>query len=373
MKKVIISVLSVIFILFISLFVSGKTYLLKAFKSTYLSGHSTAHIHDKSSFDLAEVKKGTPQEWSLSTGYNQKSLTPKLNDLLTSQKSIGFLTVKNGEIDFENYWDEGGVNVSTNTFSMSKSIVGMLLGIAMQENKIQNVFQPVSDFLPEFTEGVDESQYFNHKLEIRHLLSMTAGLEWNEDYYSVSQTSEAYYGDNIKTQMLNLKVVKEPGSEFEYQSAASQLLGMVIENATGQSLAEYASQHLWKKIGSENDATWHTDNQGNELAFCCFNTTIRDMAKLGQLFLNKGKWNNEQVLPEPFIDISTQPSAKSSTYGYQWWIYDQNNTTAYYMKGHLGQYLIVIPDMDLVVVRFGHKHSKNDIEVIISEIKKMYS
>lgn len=375
MKKVIISILSLILILFLSLFISGKTYLLKALRSTYLSGHSTAHIHDQSSFDLAQVKKGVSEEWALSTHYNEKSLSPSLEKFHEDNKSIAFLAIKDDALAFEKYWDEGGVNVATNTFSMTKSVVGMLLGIAMQDNKIQNVFQPVSDFIPQFAEDVDKNNYFNHKLEIRHLLSMTAGLEWDEDYYSISQTSEAYYGENVNDLVVNLKVVKEPGSQYEYQSAATQLLGIVIEKATGMKLAEYASQKLWSKIGTSQNATWHLDDSGNALAFCCFSATARDMARLGQLFLKKGNWQGEQVLPEPFVDISTQPSAKSSSYGYQWWLYNNNGTDAYYMQGHLGQYVIVIPKLNLVLVRLGHKNSttESDIEVYISEMVKLYS
>lgn len=372
MKKVIISVLSLFLILFLSLFISGKTYLLKAFKSTYLQGHSTAHIHDQSSFDVAKVEKGSIDEWKLSSHYNQKSLSSKLEDLHKKNKTISFLAIKNGQLDFEKYWNEGAVNSSTNSFSMAKSIVGMLLGIAMQENKIQNVFQPVSDFLPEFAE-VDKDKFYNHKLEIRHLLSMTAGLDWDENYYSVSQTSEAYYGNDINQQMLNLKVIKEPGSEFEYQSAATQLLAMVIEKATGQSLSDYASNKLWKQIGANQDASWHTDGEGNELAFCCFNSNARDFARLGQLYLNKGQWDGKQIIPEPFVDISTQPNSKASNYGYQWWIYNSGITKAYYMEGHLGQYVVVIPSLDLVFVRLGHKSSSNDLKTFIDEMVKLYA
>lgn len=372
MKKVIISVLSLFLILFLSLFISGKTYLLKAFKSTYLQGHSTAHIHDQAAFDQAVVKKGSPDEWDLSSQYNQKTLNSELEQLHNKNKSIAFLVVKDGKLDFEKYWDEGGVTSSTNSFSMSKSIVGMLLGIAMQENKIQNVFQPVSEFLPEFA-NVDKDKYFNHQLEIRHLLSMTAGLDWDEKYYSVSQTSEAYYGSDIQSQMLNLKVVKEPGSEFEYQSASTQLLAMIIEKATGQPLAEYASEKLWKHIGANQDASWHTDDEGEALAFCCFNSNARDFARLGQLYLNKGQWNGEQIVPEPFVDISTQPNPKASDYGYQWWIYKSGSTKTFYMQGHLGQYVVVIPDLNLVFVRLGHKRTKGDVRHYIDEVIKLYS
>lgn len=372
MKKVIISVLSLFLILFLSLFISGKTYLLKALRATYLQGHPTAHIHDQSSFDQAVVEKGSPEEWDLSSNYNQKSLPSELEDLHKKNKTIAFLVIKDGKLDFEKYWDEGGVTSSTNSFSMSKSIVGMLLGIAMQENKIQNVFQSVGEFLPEFAQ-VDDEKYFNDKLEIRHLLSMTAGLDWNEEYYSVSQTSEAYYGSDIKQQMLSLKVVKEPGTEFEYQSAATQLLAMVIEKATGKSLPEYASEKLWKHIGANQDASWHTDNEGQAITFCCFNSNARDFARLGQLYLNKGRWNGVQIVPEPFVDISTQPNSKASNYGYQWWIYNSGSTKAYYMQGHLGQYVIVIPDLELVIVRLGHKESTKDLNMYIDEVVKLYN
>lgn len=374
MKKVLISIVSLFIIGIVYIFSSGNTYLFKAWKNTYLSGSSKASIFDKEDFELATVSKGSTQEWQLSPTYNQKKLNTKITSELENQESVALLVFQKGKLDFEKYWGKGGINVTSNSFSMAKSVVSTLIGIAMKDNKIDNVFQPVTDFLPDFGKGLDKEKYFNHKLEIRHLLSMQAGLEWEEVYSKPSSTVRAYYGDDIKNQMLSLKVVKEPGSEYVYQSGATQLLAMILEKATGTTLAEYASQKLWKPLGARTDATWHLEGSGEEIAFCCLNSTARDFARIGQLYLQKGKWNGQSLVPAPYIDIATQASNKEGNYGYQWWIESNYSKPFYYMQGFSGQYVAVIPEMDLVIVRLGEQTvDGQSLKIYVEEIIKMYS
>jgi CubicO group peptidase (beta-lactamase class C family) len=371
MKKVLISILSLLILGFLAILFSGKDYLFKALKATYLKGENSATIFDQSSFDTKTVSKGVTKDWELSNQFNQKSLSPRLEEELQKQESIAFLVIKDGKIDLEKYWGKGSIESSSNSFSMAKSIVATLIGIAMKENKIDNVFQTVGDFYPEFN-NVDKEKYFNHKLEIRHLLAMKAGLQWKEDYYAISETSEAYYGSDIKSQMLKLKVSEQPGEKFVYQSAATQLLALILEKATGMTLADYASEKLWKPLGAKMDASWHVDDSGEELAFCCFNSNARDFARVGQLYLNKGSWNGNKLIPAPYIDISTVAGNNQKSYGYHWWIKNAP-VPSYRMQGFLGQYVVVIPSLNIVMVRLGHKTDESkSLDLYIEEVVKMY-
>lgn len=363
MKKVLFSILALLGLGILAVSFFGKNSFIKGITS---SG-SSANIFDQKSYSSIPIKKGKTQAWEMSDVYNQKALTSSLDKELQTQESIAFLVLKDGKLDVEKYWREGSVESSSNSFSMAKSIVSSLIGIAMKENKIDNVFQTVGDFFPEFN-NQDKEKYFNHKLEIRHLLSMKSGLNWEEKYDSYSKSSD------IKSLVLGLKVTEEPGKNFKYQSANTQLLALILEKVTGKSISEYASEKLWQPLGAKADATWSTDEKGEELAFSCINSNARDFARIGQLYLNKGNWKGNQILPSPFIDISTQANNNDSNYGYHWWVSNKTSKKAYYMQGLLGQYVVIIPELNVVMVRLGHKNNdKNSLKIYIEEVIKMYS
>jgi CubicO group peptidase (beta-lactamase class C family) len=235
-----------------------------------------------------------------------------------------------------------------------------LVGIAIEEEKIESVFQPVSDFLESFQEGEKS------KILIRDLLTMSSGIKWNEAYMSpFSKTTEAYYGDDLKSLVSELAVSEEASYEFAYKSINTQVLAEVLEIATGQSLSDYATNRLWRKIGAEHDALWSLDKAGGmEKAFCCFNSTARDFARIGQLVLNNGSWGGEQVVPADYIEMATKPADligsgdKIQHYGYQWWILNHDGKQIPYARGILGQYIFVLKDKNAVAVRLGKNRSK---------------
>ncbi len=380
-KKIFFTVLSVIFLSIVGLYATGNSYLLRGICSTYMIGESSATITDKKHFSTRIVKSGEYIPWEISDSYKEKSLSPRLRNTLEEYESIAFLVLQNGKVDYEEYWGIGSEDSRTNSFSMAKTVVTMLAGAAMADNKINNVFQPVTDFLPEWNgTNPDNPNLSSSSLQIRHLLTMSAGLEWDERYKSpFSITTEAYYGGEIQELILGLNLVEEPGTVNNYQSCATQLLAMVIEKATGKTLSEYASEKLWIPLGAKHDAEWHLDKEnGDEIAFCCFNSNARDFARFGQLYLNKGKWHGKQIIPEPFVDISTESSPTADWYGYGWWLVNMKGHDVYYMQGLNGQYTGVIPDMDIVFVRLGHKygkkidHQREDFLLYLEEVIDMY-
>ncbi len=324
------------------------------------------NIDDYKIFENRTVKIGQPQEWRISPKYNKIELTPEKLAYFNEYKSVAYLVVKDTMILEEVYWGGYGKDSYSNSFSMSKSIVSMLIGCALQDGFIKNLDQPVSDFLPEYKTGE------RSKITLRNLLMMSSQLSWDESYSSLfSITTQHYYGNNIKRLINKLYSIGQPGKVFSYRGSDPQLLALVIEAVTGKTLSEYASEKIWIPIGAEHDALWSLDKkEGTEKASCCFNSNARDFARLGQLMLNGGKWNGQQIIPEWYIKEATKPNNQlldlelnqpNMRYGYQWWCLNYKNYNIFYARGIQGQYIFVIPELNSVIVRLGHK--RNNVKI----------
>ena len=193
---------------------------------------------------------------------------------------------------------------------------------------------------------------------------MSSGRDWQEEYYSpFSVTASAYFIDDISSIILNQKVIEEPGKKYKYLSGATQLLGMVIIKATGKSLSDYLYESIWNPIGMEQDALWQIDSKSNgiEKAFCCIASNARDFAKFGKLYKDYGKWNNKTIIDSSYVVKSITPRFKESPeYGYGFWLGKWNEDKVFWMQGHLGQYVFVIPEENVIVVRLGHLKGESD-------------
>jgi CubicO group peptidase (beta-lactamase class C family) len=351
-------------------------YILKAVRVTYLNGHKTAFLDDYKYFDNRTIENGTAQPWAIHKDYNKNQATQKLADTHKELQTTAFLIIKNDSIWHESYFDGYGSDSHSNSFSMAKSYVTAALGKAIMEGKIKSLNQPVSDFFSEFSEGLAA------EMTVGDLASMASGLNWDERYYSpFSVVTRAYFDNDLKKVILNLKTTEKPGQIFKYSSGDTQLLAMVLEKATSEHLSDYISKHFWKPLGCENNAFWQVDNpEGIEKAYCCIASNARDFAKLGKLFKQKGNWNAEQILDTTFVEMCTTPRfSDAPQYGYGFWLSDYLDKEIFYMRGHLGQFVIVIPEDDLIIVRLGHikglqtetdPHS-NDLYIYIDEAYNM--
>lgn len=374
LKNLVIGLFVLLLTAILLLYLLDYDYILRGVKTTYLRGYTTAYIEDFTEFENRRIEAGeNPQPWPKHAAYNEALPSPKLEEQHRKLGTVAFLIIKNDSIWHENYAEDFGPDSKTNSFSMAKSIVAALLGKAVFDGHIQSLDQPVSDFYPQF----------DKRLTVKDLVSMSSGLSWEENYYSpFSMTARAYFDDNIRKQILNLEVTKEPGEEFEYLSGNTQLLGMVIEKATGMTLSQYLSESFWKPMGMENDALWQLDSQesGMEKAYCCIASNARDFARFGKLYKDYGQWDNLQLLDSSYVARSTQPRFEDAPqYGYGWWLENHLNKVMFYMRGILGQYVIVIPADNLIIVRLGHKvgerndeedHSE-DFYVYVEEVYKM--
>lgn len=359
------------------LYVFDVDYLLRAVKTIYLKGHATAFLEDYKEFPNRTIQKGTAQPWAVSKDYNSVPATDKLNTTHKNLQTVAFLIIKNDSIWHESYFD-GYTNTSkSNSFSIAKSIVSAALGKAIMEGKIKSLDQKVTDFFPKL------KGKFAKEVTVGDLSSMASGLSWDEKYYSpFSIVTRAYFDDHLKEVILGLSIKDKPGQEFRYLSGATQLLAMCIEKATGEYLSNYVSEHFWKPMGAENEALWQLDeaDTGIEKAYCCIASTARDFARFGKLYKQNGIWNGKQILPRSFVEKSLQPRfSDSPEYGYGWWLHQINGKKIYYMRGHLGQFVIVLPEDDVIIVRLGHLKGKqtttdphsNDLYVYVEEALKM--
>ena len=379
MKKFVTRLFILIAVLVAVLYITDTDYLLKAVRTIYAKGYTTAFLEDYKEFDNAVVKNDMPEPWPVHEAYNSVQETDALIDYHKSTGTIAYIIIKNDSVWFENYYDGFDKNSKSNSFSMAKSYVSGLLGKAISDGYIKSLDEPVGTFFPEFSEGLAA------QMTVGDLSSMASGNNWVEEYYSpLSITTRAYFDDDLEKVILGLKVVDEPGKSYKYSSGDTQLLAMVIEKATGKKLYDYLTESFWMPLGSENQTLWQVDSESHDLvkAYCCIASNAKDFARFGKLYKDHGKWNGKQVLDSTFIAKSLTPRfPESPQYGYGWWLQKRADKSFFMMRGHLGQYVIVEPTDNVIIIRLGHQKSpdadtqifSDDISVYIEEAYKMLS
>lgn len=324
--------------------------------------HQEPNIDDYKIFNNRTVKAGEYQKWELDSAYNTIQLPEQYRKPILDRKTVAFLVIQNNKIIYEEYWDGYDSLTYSNSFSIAKSIVSLLVGAAIDEGKIKSVDQKVGDFLQEFRRS-DKSE-----ITIRDLLTMSSGLEWDEDYSSLfAPNTQMYYGNDLEKIVNSSKLISPPGKIYNYQSINAEVLAMVLEAATEKTISDYVSEKFWIPMGARNDAYWSVDKKdGLEKAYCCFNSNAHDFARWGQLVLNKGSWNGKQLVSENYLHEAISPASylidengkPLNFYGFQYWIFYKNGDTIPYMRGILGQYVYSIPSKNAVVVRIGHERDK---------------
>lgn len=363
-RKILKWIVIVILLLVVAIFISGKTYLFTTINQTILKGRINPSISEYKIFSNREVANDSVQEWPIAHKYNKFKLSDAHRNQIESYKTIAYLVLKNDSVLYEEYWDGFSDSSHTNSFSMGKSIVSILTGIAIDEHKIKSIDQPIGDFLPEFAKGA------NAKVTVKHLLTMSSGINFDEDYLNpLAYPAAAYYGKDLRSLTYSYQVKEEPGKVWNYLSGNTELLSFIIHKACGKSVSEYASEKLWKPMGAKYPAYWSLDSEnGVEKAYCCFNSNARDFARFGSLYLHEGSWKGKQLVSKDYVKHSLEPAnliddhgGKNNKYGYSWWMLDYKGMHIPYMRGILGQYIFIIPDKNMVIVRLGHKRDKEKI------------
>lgn len=357
MKKV-VSFLKGVFILlalFVAgLYVSGYGYLFELGLKVIEIGRTTAGLEDYIHFDVREIPKSdTPQPWAVHKNYNTVPATEALNALHQEHGTVAFMIIKNDSIWHEQYFDGFGKSSKTNSFSMVKTIVAAALAKAIEEGHVESFDQKAKDFLPWLTGPYADA------MTIGNLATMSSGLEWNENYDNLlTITPRTYITDDITAVMQTIPIVDEPGKKFIYQSGSTQLLSLALTAATGETISDLVRRYFWNPLGAQTDANWRLDSaeKGVEKSYCCFNSNARDYARFAALFKNGGVWNGEQLIDPNYVEKSITPQFENGEdYGYGWWLGTHIGKRYYSMRGHNGQYVIVFPEDDVIVVRLGHR------------------
>lgn len=344
---------------------TGNGHLIKAVSNTYLKGRSGPSIDEYSIFENRVVKASKkPFIWPSSVNYNSKKLTTEELNLHEELKSVAFLVFHKDSIVHENYWDQFNDTSKTNTFSVAKSFIGLLIGAAIDEGYIKSVDQKVGDFLPEFKSGEKA------KVTIKHLLQMNSGIDFGESYGDpFGFMAKAYYGDDLYDLTVHKEVTQAPGTVWMYQGGNTLLLSFIIRKATGKTVSEYFSEKIWQPIGAKESALWNLDAEnGLEKAYCCFYSNARDFGKIGRLILNNGTINDQVILSQNYFERAIQPVNSKTLngdlvdyYGYQIWMTNYQQQKVIYARGIQGQYIVALPDEELIIVRLGRKRYEEKV------------
>lgn len=340
--------------------ITGNQHIFKAVATTYFVGKSGPSIDEHHIFENRKVEAGFYTPWLISKDFNKK-VDENLLKEIEKYDPVAFLVVKDSELVYEKYWKGYNENSLTNSFSVAKTFVALLIGIAIDEGKIKSINDPVSNYLPE---------YKNHpELRIKHLLNMSSGINFDEDYKSpFGHMAKAYYGTDLYELNKDYEVTETPGKTWRYLGGNTLILSFVLEKATGQNISEYMSEKIWQPLGAKNAALWNLDNEnGREKAYCCFYSNARDFARIGQLIINKGKWNGQTIISEDYLKqaMNYRQGLKDANgkmvdfYGFQLWIGEHKNMRVFYARGIQGQYIITVPEKRLVIVRLGNKRGEN--------------
>ena len=367
-----------LFLIFAGLnFSSDIVYLSELVGTVYKMQRTNADITDYKYFENITLSKSTsPQPWPIHKDYNNLPETENLKKIHAELGTVAYLIIKNDSIWHEKYYQGYKKDSYSNSFSMAKSIVSATMGKAIQNGYFESIDDKVSSYVNGYSDGLAE------KLTIGDLSSMASGLDWNESYTDVfGVTARSYISSELNELIKSRAIVEEPGKSFKYYSASTQLLSMVIEEATQNKISTLVQDWFLEPLGFENNSLWQIDGKKNNTvkAYCCFNSNARDFARFGKLYKDFGKWNGVQILDSSFVAKSIKPRFKKSPeYGYGFWLGKINENDFFAMRGILGQYVIVVPERYIIVVRLGKKNlEKNndrpkDFDVYLTEALKMF-
>lgn len=328
---------------------AGYGYIFKAAALNLKKGAVTPSIDDEGKFPSRPVPNMTAEPWEKDALYNSSSLSEDISSELKKTRASSLLVIKNGKLLHEQYWKDHDFSSLMNSFSMAKGILSILVGCAVYDGYLESEDQPVSTLFPKYGEN-----FYGKHLTVRHLMTMQAGFDWIEEYrHPFAENSKQYFVEDLAEQVFDIDFIEMPGTRYEYQSVAAQLLGLVLRKAVNRDLATYLSEKIWKPLNMEFPAKWSTDEKGTEKAFCCIHATARDFARLGQLIMQNGRWKDQQLISEDYCRRLLTPTPENDAFCFTIWADDENEIKCRFFYGFLGQFIIMIPDQNMVIVKTG--------------------
>lgn len=349
MKKILPVFLAAISAFVAVVCLSGYHFIFKAFALNIKKGPITPSSDDAEKFSSRSIPNENPEPWQKSSSYNSIVLPEVILKELKKTRASSLIVIRNNEIIHEEYWKDHNASSVMNSFSMAKGILSLLVGCAIADGYLQSEHQLLSTIFQSYK----KSKYGKH-LTLYHLMTMQAGLDWKEEYHHpFSENSKQYFVEDLAEQAFKIECKEMPGRNYEYQSVAAQLLGMALRKATQKDLAAYLSEKIWKPLGMEFPAKWSIDKKGVEKAFCCIHATPRDFAKIGQLVLQNGNWKGKQIISEEYCKRMITPTKANDAFCFTIWADDENSLQYRFFYGFLGQFIIMIPEKQMVIVKTG--------------------
>ena len=318
-----------------------------------IKASDSPYIFQKAMYELPETYNNNGQEYNLV-------------EALAHYSTDGLIVLKDGVMLYENYWNGNDVSSQHISWSVAKSFLSALVGIALEDGLIESIDDPITKYLEDFKgTGYDG-------VSIKNLLQMSSGIKFDEDYgdpeSDINKFAEVVaLGKPFRDFAKTLESEREQGTYNHYVSIDSQMLGMLVMQVTNKPLEDYLYQEIWSQIGMESEAYYLTDSVGDAMALGGLNATLRDYAKFGQLYLNKGSWEGNQIVSSEWVKAShsldaphLQPMAgelSSDTwgYGYQWWV-PGFPSTDYTAAGVYNQYIYIDPVTNVVIAKTSSNH-----------------
>jgi CubicO group peptidase (beta-lactamase class C family) len=323
------------------------------------------------------LQRDAPAFGNISYIIDRKTITKSFSDFLDQTDTVAFLVIKDDTLIYEEYFNGYNHNSTVTSFSVAKSFVSALIGIAISEGYIRSVDDAITKYLPELLKK--DPRY--HDIKLRHLLTMSSGIRYKDRGLS-SDDVTTYYAPDLRAAAVSSPIAGDPEQGFHYNNYNPLLLGLVLERTTGRHVAQYLEEKIWRPLGMETPGSWSIDSEqsGFEKMESGINGRAIDFAKFGRLFLNKGSWDGTQIIPEKWVDESTRRDITSDPtpqYQYFWWV---NAKVAdkhhYFAAGKHGQYIYIVPDQSLIFVRFGksdpYRHWVDVFEMLAERIAITY-
>jgi CubicO group peptidase (beta-lactamase class C family) len=284
-----------------------------------------------------------------------------LERFLGSTGTTAFIVIRDDAVVYERYFNGDTRSSIQTSFSVAKSYLSALVGIAIDEGLL-DLDDPITDHIPEL---LDRDRRFS-RITVEHLISMASGLRYEETWLPWGDDSETYYSADMRALALEDTEIVEPPGRWHYNNYNPLLLGMILERATGMPVAEYLERKLWQPLGAEFGASWSVDSEDTrfEKMESGLNARAIDFARLGMLYLNGGTWEGRELVPSEWVDVSTSPQA-DPYYGYWWWVEPGG---AFLARGNHGQSVFVDPSRGVVMARFGTTDGDADWPSVFADL-----
>ncbi len=307
-------------------------------------------LHASAAIEAGETVRDLPDGPPLDLG-------GRVDAFFEEQRAASLVILQNGQVRLERYGLGFAADKRWTSFSVAKSLTSSLVGAALADGSIESLDDPISKYI----EGLAGSAYDD--VTVDHLLTMTSGVDWNEDYSDPNSDVALFINEKpadgmpaIVRYLARLPRAHPPGTVWNYSTGETNLVGVLISEATGKPLAEYLSEKIWKPFGMEQDASWMLAEDGREIAGCCVQATTLDFARVGQFILEGGKAGGAEVMAPGYLEAATEPHAPTGRpgqrgYGYQWWLLDNGAILA---TGIFGQGIFIDPARQLVIASNGN-------------------